>query len=196
MIKKYSEFCNEELNIKKTIAGGLLAATLATSCVDKVTPSYDGIEVVNNVNFKEFDIRTPSFSDPVSENFTCFISDSGVITTRWATQNGKQTNTHYTVTVDSKNSFIYYDNPTIGYLRADSKNLNDEYLDLSKLKVTKETKSYKILDCGSWTSINSILVTNGNSGDYSETFEMDGHKYSIVKNSSLWSTQYYIVKVL
>lgn len=195
MIKKYEEFCNEEINLRKALIGGALvggALATAASCNNKSTSvSYNDKEVIGSVEFKEYDVNPVGW---VASDLYTTISNDGVISTHF--KKGKHSSG--TVTVNVGVDRIYYDEG-FSYIYSSSQKINDDIINLSDLEVVEDRPEYKILyHSGFINNIDYILVNKGyKETDSNKIFKINGEDYSYVEYDSgfLNGVYYFVVKL-
>ena len=190
-IKSFSSF-NEEINIRKTIATGLLSASLLTGCADTNKAYYTELTTINNKKFNEYELDRPAFKTDIT--FT--VGPSGFIGTRWHRTTGKSGQNFGTITLNRNVDVVYYDTSTFkSIVYADSSDLKSDSIELRNLKVIEETDTYKIYDTGNWfSSIDYIMVNNGYMNKENE-FIVDGVKYTYLSKTIGMSDRYFVIRV-
>lgn len=179
MIKKYEDFCNEEMNLRKIAATGLLATTLATtSCSDKIGVSPQDTETVDNSTFTEYQVTTQGWGKTLTFN----ISKHNIIGTRWSTRSGKSTITHYTITVPQGTEQIHYNTSFWGgEIYSDTEMNNNRIIKLSDLEVVIDTDTYTILESPKWFQTVDYLMVNKGYSDAKNSFTTDGGNFTYLK---------------
>lgn len=190
-IKDFKSF-NEELNIKKGIAAGLLSASLLGGCTNGPKDVHcDDVTEINNKKFYEYEVDR----DILENDLTFTIGPSGFIGTRWHVSSGKSGHNEGTITIDKDVDVVYYDDSAfMNIIYADSTSLNSNSIDLKKLKIVEETDTYKIYDAGYFKDAAYIMVNNGYQNKENE-FTIDGVKYTYLITNLLLTDRYFVVRV-
>lgn len=172
-IKKYDEFCNEELNLKKALIGSAIAGVMGaglyhTSQINKFAELED-TELVSNQKFNQYDVYVNG------ETFDLNISEDGVISAEWETRSGKSSHTYRCVTLPEGTSEYWVDveMDAENGIFVSSKPINGgKKIRLQDLDIYDQTDTYIVYYPGFSSSIDYIILDKGHKEG--EEFKIEG----------------------
>lgn len=180
----------EEVNWKKAIVGGALAASLATgSGCHLEIPEVDSIETVERKGrqYQRFSLLTKDL-----ENVDVIVSKNGVVTATWKVNEDESTSTYQTISVPKGTTKVYYDKKFFGGLFADITPISDDYLDMSDYKVTHRQDGLAIKDSRTLFGFNDVAEYNGYM-DNSCIFTVGTKDFTYYVDDSGSTKMYYII---
>jgi hypothetical protein len=180
----------EEVNWKKAIVGGALAASLATgSGCNLEIPEADSIETVERKGrqYQRFSLLTKDL-----ENIDVIVSKNGVVTATWKVNEDESTSTYQTISVPKGTTKVYYDKKFFGGLFADITPISDDYFDMSDYKVTHRQDGLAIKDSRKLFGFNDVAEYNGYM-DNSCKFTVGTKDFTYYIDDSGSTKMYYII---
>jgi hypothetical protein len=180
----------EEVNWKKAIVGGALAASLATgSGCHLEIPEVDSIETVERKGrqYQRFSLLTKDL-----ENIDVIVSKNGVVTATWKVNEDESTSTYQTISVPKGATKVYYDEKFFGGLFADITPISDDYLDMIDYKVTHRQDGLAIKDSRKLFGFNDVAEYNGYM-DNSCKFTVGTKDFTYYIDDSGSTKMYYII---
>lgn len=158
-VKKYDDFINEELNMRKSTMGligaGVIAAGVYYNSVNQGKGKLQDTEIVGNESFKEYNVYTSN------QNFDLNISGK-VMVSHHSYKSGKHTKNVTNITVPSGIDEIWYKTGFLSTPIASVKPFHGaEKMKISDLDVYKSTDKYTIYSCGFFSPFDYVIVNNG-----------------------------------
>lgn len=171
-IKTYGEFCNEEINLKKALIGGVLAVGVGLGTYDYVKnygkARLTDTEIVGGGEFKQYSLYAAAMV------FDLNISSDGIISSHWTTQEDSgtedeegnaemETVDHNCITLpnDRITEFWYDSKISDGIFSSIKPISGGNKIILSQLSVYYESDTYKIYS-GKFLSPFDYVIVNKN----------------------------------
>lgn len=180
-VKRYDEFVNEEINVKKALIGTAAVGVVGLSAYNTYKnydiARFDKVETISSNKFKKYDLLANGNS------FDLIISEDFVISSHWTEEesdgededgNTKYKTVHYyNITIpNQKITEIYVDKKFMGGLFASSKQFSGSTkIKLNDLHVVEDTQTYTIYGGGIFGVVDYIVVNKGHKEG--EEFTMD-----------------------
>jgi len=182
-IKKYHEY-NEELS-RKSLLAGVIAIGVISGAAKIMLSNKPEQEIVNGVKFIEYETTTNS-----GQSIYFSISKDGVIANRWSVTTGsdddEETTYYNTITISEKSTKVYYKRRFLdSYIHASESKISNNFLDISKMKIVKETSEYKVLKVDSFfgDEIDYVMVIKSSPTNGKGKFQINNYTYSYLNPS-------------